>query len=211
MGALLLALFADSRFTATTFWRSLPGYLALIGHGLSSMALDHTQKPLVLSNGANFTVAATAVGATILALPLYLFRIALVCAFAASNSAQLIVSSAQLPRFPGASASVPCFDPFASMLALILLSRNSAATRCYGVASSQVRNDLPCDCPFHSCFRATGFCSIPWVDGRSSRSATLFRCVCLIITLLRYVLIYKQALELTRKAWRSPLVHPLLV
>ncbi len=52
----------------------MPGYVALLIHGVSSAALDHTLGVVTASLGTTFTIAATTFGASIFALPFYIFR-----------------------------------------------------------------------------------------------------------------------------------------
>jgi zinc transporter 5/7 len=65
---------SDVAFQVTDFWRFAPGYGALFFHGMSSTGLEHTLSVLSPSLGTTFTTAASVLGASIFALPLYLFR-----------------------------------------------------------------------------------------------------------------------------------------
>jgi len=77
--ALLISIASDTAFQVTDFSRFAPGYGALFLHGMSSTGLEHTLSVLSPSLGTTFTKAASILGATIFALPLYLFRTIVVC------------------------------------------------------------------------------------------------------------------------------------
>jgi len=53
---------------------ALPGYVALVVHGVASVALEHTHGVLNPSLGTTFTVAISTLVASVFALPLYLMR-----------------------------------------------------------------------------------------------------------------------------------------
>ncbi|KAF9078123.1 cation efflux family-domain-containing protein [Rhodocollybia butyracea] len=72
--AFALAMLSDAHFSAAGILPVLPGYLAVIGHGLTSTALDHTHGVLNPGLGTTFTIAATNLGASLFALPFYIFR-----------------------------------------------------------------------------------------------------------------------------------------
>ncbi|KAJ3515762.1 hypothetical protein NLJ89_g1554 [Agrocybe chaxingu] len=72
--ALIVSFLSDTLLSATDFWRNAPGYSALLLHALTSSALEHTRAVLSPSLGGTFTTAASTLGATIFALPFYLFR-----------------------------------------------------------------------------------------------------------------------------------------
>ena len=76
--AFALAMLSDAHFSAAGILPVLPGYLAVIGHGLTSTALDHTHGVLNPGLGTTFTIAATNLGASLFALPFYIFRTFLV-------------------------------------------------------------------------------------------------------------------------------------
>ena len=52
----------------------VPGYGALVLHGVASTALEHTLSILTPSLGPTLTVSITVLGATAFALPFYFFR-----------------------------------------------------------------------------------------------------------------------------------------
>ncbi|PFH45909.1 hypothetical protein AMATHDRAFT_70910 [Amanita thiersii Skay4041] len=71
--AFIVSLIFDTQMSATAFWRYIPGYGALILHGITSSGLDQTLEVLVPSLGNTFTAAVTIVGAFIFAFPFYVF------------------------------------------------------------------------------------------------------------------------------------------
>jgi zinc transporter 5/7 len=80
--ALVLSMLSDSQMSASSFWRHVPGYGALLLHSFTSSALDHTLGVLSPSLGNAFTLAAATLGASVFALPFYVFRTFLVRIFA---------------------------------------------------------------------------------------------------------------------------------
>lgn len=72
---------SDSQMSASSFWRHIPGYGALLLHSLTSSALDHTLGVLSPSLGNAFTLAVATLGASVFALPFYIFRTFLVRIF----------------------------------------------------------------------------------------------------------------------------------
>ncbi|KIK61561.1 hypothetical protein GYMLUDRAFT_42562 [Collybiopsis luxurians FD-317 M1] len=72
--AFILGILSDARFSSVGIWSVLPGYLAILGHGVTSSALDHTYGVLSPGLGTKFTIAATNLGASLFALPFYIFR-----------------------------------------------------------------------------------------------------------------------------------------
>ncbi|KAE9393476.1 cation efflux protein [Gymnopus androsaceus JB14] len=72
--AFALGMLSDAQFSSAGLWTVLPGYLAVIGHGMTSSALDHTYGVLSPGLGTTFTIAATNLGASLFALPFYIFR-----------------------------------------------------------------------------------------------------------------------------------------
>lgn len=109
--ALLISISSDVAFQSADFWRSALGYGALFLHGMSSTGLEYTLSVLSPSLGITFTTAASIVGATTFALPLYLFR-TLVVRYSnfASNSYQSFSLQLNFPPTP----NVPFF-PLASL------------------------------------------------------------------------------------------------
>ncbi|PPQ94646.1 hypothetical protein CVT25_009377 [Psilocybe cyanescens] len=79
--AILISVLSDTELFTANVRRYAPGYGALVLHGLSSSALDHTLGVLSPSMGTTFSTAASVLGATIFALPFYIFRSFVVCAF----------------------------------------------------------------------------------------------------------------------------------
>jgi zinc transporter 5/7 len=75
-----LSLLFDTQFSLSpaTAWRYIPGYGALLLHGLASTALDHTLSVVAPSLGETFVIATAVFIASIVALPLYAFRIIVV-------------------------------------------------------------------------------------------------------------------------------------
>ncbi|KAJ7880282.1 cation efflux protein [Mycena olivaceomarginata] len=69
-----LSIASDTQLSSANVWRFLPGYGALLGHSLTSNALDQTLGILAPSLGSTFTIAASVLGASGFALPFYLFR-----------------------------------------------------------------------------------------------------------------------------------------
>ncbi|KAJ4492656.1 cation efflux family-domain-containing protein [Lentinula edodes] len=72
--ALVLGVVSDAAFSSTDIWSVLPGYVAIVGHGVTSTVLDHTYAVLSPGLGTTFTIAATNLGASLFALPFYIFR-----------------------------------------------------------------------------------------------------------------------------------------
>uniref|UniRef100_A0A0W0FWX2 Cation efflux protein transmembrane domain-containing protein n=1 Tax=Moniliophthora roreri TaxID=221103 RepID=A0A0W0FWX2_MONRR len=72
--AALVSLASDAHYSYDQFWKVLPGYIAVLVHGLSSSVLEHTYRLLTPSLGITFTVAITTLGASAFALPFYVFR-----------------------------------------------------------------------------------------------------------------------------------------
>jgi hypothetical protein len=71
--ALVLSIVSDVHSSSDT-WGVLSAYGALACHALSSTALEHTQGILIPSLGTTFTIAAGIAGASLIALPLYIFK-----------------------------------------------------------------------------------------------------------------------------------------
>lgn len=74
-----LSLLFDSQFSPTTVWRYIPGYGALVLHGLVTSALDHTLSLVAPSLGETFVMSAAIFVASIVALPFYAFKTMVVC------------------------------------------------------------------------------------------------------------------------------------
>ncbi len=72
--AFLLSIVSDAGFIAEKLPRLFPSYAALVLHGVSSAALDHTLGVVAPSLGKTFTIGASILGASVFALPFYLFR-----------------------------------------------------------------------------------------------------------------------------------------
>ncbi|KAG6810865.1 hypothetical protein H0H92_010021 [Tricholoma furcatifolium] len=75
--ALLISISADTQLFSVNSVHVLTGYGALVIHTLTSSALDSTLGILSPSLGSTFTVALATLGASIFALPFYLFRLML--------------------------------------------------------------------------------------------------------------------------------------
>ncbi|KAJ7695129.1 cation efflux family-domain-containing protein [Mycena rosella] len=69
-----LSIASDTQLSSANLWRFLPGYAALLVHSLTSSALDQTIGILAPSLGSTFTIAASVLGASVFALPFYVFR-----------------------------------------------------------------------------------------------------------------------------------------
>ncbi|THU88692.1 cation efflux protein [Dendrothele bispora CBS 962.96] len=74
VAALVFAIVSDTQLSSDKLVSAFPGYFALVVHGVASVALDHTNSVLNPSLGPTLTVAASALIASIFALPLYLIR-----------------------------------------------------------------------------------------------------------------------------------------
>ncbi|KAG7093838.1 hypothetical protein E1B28_007477 [Marasmius oreades] len=72
--SMFLALFSDAHFSSDNLGRVMPGYVAVLLHGLSSTVLRYTYGVLSPTLGTTFTVAASTLGASAFALPFYVFR-----------------------------------------------------------------------------------------------------------------------------------------
>lgn len=70
---------SDAHYSSANFGLVAPGYLAVIGHALASGALEHTIGLLTPSLGSNLAIGGSTVGAVIIAMPIYLFRLTMVC------------------------------------------------------------------------------------------------------------------------------------
>lgn len=57
----------------------VPGYGALVLHGMSTYALEHLRGVLAPTVNPTLTTAASTLGAALIGLPLYAFRQAIVC------------------------------------------------------------------------------------------------------------------------------------
>lgn len=77
--ALVISVLTETRLFSTNSLHTLTGYGALTIHAFSTSALDSTLGILSPSLGSTFTIALTTLGASIFALPFYLFRLVLVC------------------------------------------------------------------------------------------------------------------------------------
>ncbi|KAH0582606.1 hypothetical protein H2248_010534 [Termitomyces sp. 'cryptogamus'] len=75
--ALSISVLTDTRLFSTNSVHVLTGYGALTIHALSTSALDSTLGILSPSLGSTFTIALTTLGASVFALPFYLFRMVL--------------------------------------------------------------------------------------------------------------------------------------
>lgn len=74
VGAFVFSFMSDANFMLSNIRLAFPGYTALIIYGLASSALEHTQGVLSPSLGQNVTRMACIVGATVIALPFYVFK-----------------------------------------------------------------------------------------------------------------------------------------
>ena len=69
---------SDTQLSSVNAWRFLSSYGALGLYALSSSALHHTLGVLSPSLGLTFAIAASTLGASVFALPFYVFRMFLV-------------------------------------------------------------------------------------------------------------------------------------
>jgi solute carrier family 30 (zinc transporter), member 5/7 len=74
LAAFALGILSDASFSRVNMGRYLPGYGALLLHGLTTMALEHTVGFISPSLGPTFTMATATLGASIFCVPFYLFR-----------------------------------------------------------------------------------------------------------------------------------------
>ncbi|KAG7443615.1 cation efflux protein [Guyanagaster necrorhizus] len=146
--AFVLSVLSDAEFDAANFGRLMPGYVALLIHGVSSAALNHTLGVITASLGTTFTIATTTFGASIFALPFYIFR--------------TVLTSNQTPALPLISlAAVP-------FIAYSLLFFHPLATRSLAQVSSMPQHvvlSYPFTLIFASVFGPLAFSQIPcWTD-----------------------------------------------
>jgi zinc transporter 5/7 len=76
--AALLSLTFDTQFSPSAVWRYLPGYGALILHGLATSGLDHTLGVVSPSLGETFAMAVSVLMASIVGLFFYAFKTVIV-------------------------------------------------------------------------------------------------------------------------------------
>ncbi|TRM65177.1 hypothetical protein BD626DRAFT_487931 [Schizophyllum amplum] len=69
-----VSVLTDSQLSWDGFHRILPGYGALVLHAAASTGFEHTLQVLSPSVGTRFAIAASVLGASAFALPLYVFR-----------------------------------------------------------------------------------------------------------------------------------------
>lgn len=74
LSAFAVAVLSDTQFSLLNLPRYLPGYGALVLHAASSLAANHTIGVLTPSLGSTFTISAATLGASLFAIPFYMFR-----------------------------------------------------------------------------------------------------------------------------------------
>lgn len=68
-------------FTLSNVKHVFPGYVVLALYGLSTIGLDHTQSVIAPALGAKAASMTCTLGATVIALPFYVFKSLVVCIF----------------------------------------------------------------------------------------------------------------------------------
>lgn len=76
--AAMLSLLFDTQFSLSAIWRYLPGYGALLLHGIATSGLDHTLGVIGPSLGETFAMAASVLTASVVALSFYAFKVVIV-------------------------------------------------------------------------------------------------------------------------------------
>ena len=78
--AFFFSLLSDARFSfsPSVIKPVLPGYAVLILHGIATAGLEHTQSVLSPVLGTSVSMLTSTLGATVIALPFYLFKTILV-------------------------------------------------------------------------------------------------------------------------------------
>ena len=67
-------MFADMNFTLSNVRQVIPGYAVFSVYGLATIGLSHTQGVLSPALGVKATSMASILGATVIALPFYIFK-----------------------------------------------------------------------------------------------------------------------------------------
>lgn len=108
--ALLFSLLSDVRFsfTASAIKPIIPGYAVLVLHGLASAGLEHTQSVLAPVLGTSVAMLASTLGATVVALPFYLFKILLVRPASCLLELSSLLDSLQRPKRQQSQSSPSC-------------------------------------------------------------------------------------------------------
>ncbi|KAJ3797766.1 cation efflux protein [Lentinula aff. detonsa] len=163
--ALTFAAVSDATFSSTGIWSVLPGYLAIIGHGVTSSALDHTYGVLSPGLGTTFTIAATNLGASLFALPFYIFRTVIVSQQV--NSIDPLFTSLQL-GFP-TTPVLPLFSlaliPFMAYSLLFLSPTNARSLKNASPNPRHVALSFPFSFGCSVILGALAFSQIPsWTD-----------------------------------------------
>lgn len=170
--ALLIAVLSDTQLSSGNFWRYSPGYGALAVHALSSTALDHTQDILSSSLGMTFTVAGSALGASVFALPFYIFRKFVVCA-TLLNIPILTISAAGISSITPSSISLTCSSSCHFIFSLVPYPTNRSFVKQPFVCIQAFWAVLPnCWWSFGRLWLSSFF-SIPYMDGFTCRISTL--------------------------------------
>lgn len=127
VAAFVLSMLSDSQMTASSFWRHAPGYGALLLHSITSSALDHTLGVLSPSLGNAFTLGAATLGASVFALPFYMFRTFLVRVFGhLSNYFSAHHVLARFPFNPRTSFGFPsCHSSHCLLYTLVISSHRT--------------------------------------------------------------------------------------
>lgn len=74
VAAFIFSFASDASYTLSNIRIAFPGYAALLIYGLATSGLNHTQGVLSPALGQKATRMACIVGATVIALPFYIFK-----------------------------------------------------------------------------------------------------------------------------------------
>lgn len=72
--AFFFSLLSDAQYSLENAWKYVPGYAGLAFYALAASGLEHMLNVLSPSFGIKETIAASSLGAAVLALPFYLLR-----------------------------------------------------------------------------------------------------------------------------------------
>ena len=72
--AFFISFLSDADFSFANARSVIPGYGVLILHGIASSGIDHTRGILAPALGGKVYMMASTIGATIVALPFYIFK-----------------------------------------------------------------------------------------------------------------------------------------
>ena len=93
-----VSVLTDSQLTWDGFHRIFPGYGSLVLHAAASAGFEHTLQVLAPAVGTRFAIAASVLGASAFALPLYVFRMVVVRVHIASDCPELTLPSSTSPQ-----------------------------------------------------------------------------------------------------------------